>query len=274
MGLIDISTVEGILPYIVATVFSAILILIIRPFITERFKNKERKKRRSIWIAFLRTNEIINECLERFEKIEFSEEKWPNLGGFILGLIAFFILRYLYNIILGPSLFDFLAIAYSCLVIGIVPFVSVIILRQFKNKQRNLLQKSKIITNLSEGINWFIFSSSELILIFIYIIYASSSQIFIVNLVNIRIGFAASLFFMILAYFLNTNFRRDFFNDLKSNLNTLHLNDFPTICITTKAEMFSGKIQNIFDEDLIILDDNGEKKAVVWDDVIILKLVK
>ena len=49
---------------------------------------------------------------------------------------------------------------------------------------------------------------------------------------------------------------------------------FPYICAKTTSADFQGKICDVFDENLIILDNNGVKKAAEWHSIICLELMK
>ncbi len=65
--------------------------------------------------------------------------------------------------------------------------------------------------------------------------------------------------------------RRLFFGNLKSEINKRYSKDFPIVHISTSVETVEGKIRYIFDEELIILDEDGATKGTQWDDIIIIK---
>ncbi len=121
MGLNDISMTDGILPY-VATFSSGLLILLIRQIITGWNKYKDRREKRTVWIKFLQSNEIINKCLLDFEKISDPGEGhlFSMLVGTSLGFISVIVLFNLFNHVLRNQ---WLSMAYSNL-IYIAPFIS------------------------------------------------------------------------------------------------------------------------------------------------------
>ena len=67
-------------------------------------------------------------------------------------------------------------------------------------------------------------------------------------------------------------FRTLFFGRLKYEINKLYSKDFPTVHISTNVEILKGKISNIFDDDLIILDDDGVMKGTQWKDIIVITI--
>ena len=58
----------------------------------------------------------------------------------------------------------------------------------------------------------------------------------------------------------------------KAILNDQYLKDFPKLQILTKVGEINGKIQDVFYENLIVVDDNGTNIATEWNEIVILKL--
>ncbi len=272
MSLIDISTVEEIFPYVLA----AVLIFLIQFTINKWYNNEEMKKRRSIWIKFLRSNETINKCLWRFEQIESSEGMWymiSRLAGLFLGIFGTLVLSFiLYSLFVPMDIFISNALAGF---INIIPFTLNYFLWQYTSKRKeeqNLLGKAILIKRFYQGINWFIFGSSSFILGSILATYQYSDQSSISDLGAIRFIYFISILLVIAnVIFLNVNFQRYFFGNLKSEINKLYVKDFPTIHISTNVETLYGKIRYIFDDDLIILDDEI-MKGTQWNDIIVITI--
>jgi len=61
-------------------------------------------------------------------------------------------------------------------------------------------------------------------------------------------------------------------NRLIFTLNSQYLKDFPVVSISTKGGNVSGKIDYIFDEDMIILDNMGTKIAIEWKEIVYMEL--
>lgn len=263
-------TLEEIFPYILAPV----IVFSIQYIITKIFEFEDRKKKKSIWIRFLRrTNGIINECLSTFEKIESTNKKWIEFSKPIilfLGYIAIIIPFYIILIFVKNV---FISMAFSSFIISIFISILGLILYQHteKIKEGDLLNKSKKIKDFYTIISWLFFGICSLIVPFIYVTIIISKEIPISDLERIR-----SLYFISIISIISTivllfiSFRRLFFGRLKSEINKLYSKDFPIVNISTSVEMFNGKIRHIFDEDLIILDDDGLMKGIQWDDIIVI----
>ncbi|HEX7574969.1 MAG TPA: hypothetical protein VF360_01205, partial [Candidatus Methanoperedens sp.] len=153
---------------------------------------------------------------------------------------------------------------------------SLILYRDIKKNERKLMDKHNGIECWFKGLKSFINCSGLLIIFFIYMslslikyskIPVSSSEIDeILNLYTISI--TITVFTLII---LKWN-HDEFLDKIKSKLSTQYSNGFPFIHITTEDREVTGKIQDIFDKDLVILDDNGLQTAVEWNMITILGL--
>ncbi len=152
------------------TVISASLVLYITLFITERFKNKVSKKRREMYIKFLRRyNKIIDKYISDFEKTKLSEGKplqkdaWQliyMLMGLFLGFFLTLILFIIINNILKIDIWRSMAYAGF---INFLPYILVIDLTRYvRRKENELLDKSDRIEYWFKGIKSFILCSSIL----------------------------------------------------------------------------------------------------------------
>ena len=59
---------------------------------------------------------------------------------------------------------------------------------------------------------------------------------------------------------------------LKYSLNELYLDRFPYICIKVINDDLCGKLQNIFDDNLIILYHADQRIAIEWDKIITMSI--
>ncbi len=275
MGLIDIGIQSEILPYVVATVIAGFLISLTGSLITNRFKDKERRDKRSVWIKFLKSDKTIAKCILTFEKITdtgFRHAIISMLIGMFLGFIATFILLSILIYSFGDKP---LTIALSSL-INIVPYILSIAMAKYFyiiKKEDALLNKSNLFVYYYNIINWFIYTSGSMTLLFINLVYINSNKISPFDLRNILYIFIVSIILIITSFYtLNIIVRRELFDSLKSKLTIEYGKNFPYIHITTKAGEINGNIQDVFNEDIIVLDDNGLKAVVEWNEISTLRL--
>lgn len=273
MDLIDIGGVNEIYPYIVATVIAGLLILLTRLFVTRWFKGKDRKDKRSLWMKFLKSDEMIDDCILTFDYIVHPESLGVSIVmsivfGFSIPIIMFLILSdYIDSVWMSLT-----SSSLSHIIPSILTFYFGEYIHRMK-KEDTLIDKSILVTSYTKIINWFIFGNLMIIMSYIYIIYINSSKISQSELNNIRLIFLLYFILIItLLYLLNIVFHKELLESLKSKLNEQYLKKFPYIHITTKAGEINGKIQDVFNEDLVILDDNGLKAVVEWDEISTLRL--
>lgn len=81
--------------------------------------------------------------------------------------------------------------------------------------------------------------------------------------------FIMSIFFMFLVVY----FKADILDSLKRELRRKYAKKFPRVLITTNVGEISGRIYNIFNDDVILLDDDGCKVAVEWNHIILLRII-
>ena len=272
MGLSNINSIYDLLLYILAAVTIAFLVYPIKRIIADWFESRDGKKRRSLWINFLRSHDIINECISTFEKIKYPTGKLA-LVSFILGVIFCLLIFSVSSHILNFT--GIYRLSLATLFTNGVPYLSSIILFRYANsieKGRNLIKKSSIIASLIAVINWFMLIGITLTIeSFAY--YTNLSQISTHAAEKIFIMLFISLTLIALAFIvLNVNLRKIFLDDLRYLLNEQHMENYPSIDITTLKGDISGKIQNVFNENLIILDCKGTKIVAKWEDINIIKL--
>ncbi len=267
----EINLTALILPYVVPFI-SSLLIFLIGYTVSEWNKSKESRKKRTVWIKFLKSNKTIDDCLQEFENM-----MYPNRGGsyFSFGFTGTLFLFLFLTIIFSRVLNDqWLIIAYSIL-LYIAPLVLVVALMRYiesETEKGNLLNKSTPIMKRFIFIGGFIFMGWFLTIFSIILIFFNLNQIPTSDLPRLEYLFLMVFMFLLLASLLNKISRRGFFDTIKDKLNEKYINGYPHIDIKTKTgEEIEGKIQNIFHEDLIILDNNGTKEIAVWDEISTLK---
>ena len=272
MSLSNVNSISDLILYIVAAVTVAFLAYTIKRIIADWFESRDGKKRRSLWINFLRSHDIINECISTFEKIKYPTGKLA-LVSFILGVIFCLLIFSVSSHILNFT--GIYRLSLATLFTNGVPYLSSIILFRYANsieKGRNLIKKSSIIASLIAVINWFMLIGITLTIeSFAY--YTNLSQISAYTAEKVFIMLFISLTLIALAFIvLNVNLRKIFLDDFRYLLNEQHMGNYPSIDITTLKGEISGKIQNVFNENLIILDCKGTKIAAKWEDINIIKL--
>lgn len=267
-------TLNEIFPYI----FAPVIVFSIQYIITKFFEIRDKKKKNSIWIKFLRkTNESVNKCYSMFEKIESSNGKWIEFSRPIIPAFSFIVSFILFYIILILNKNVYISMALASFIISIFVLFLVLSLYQYTKEKIDLgdvLNKSNEIKNFYTFINWLFFGISSFIIPSFYLTFEISNQIpnpiSISDLQIIRNFYLFSIVFIIMIIFLIFIYRRFFFDNLKSEINTRYLKDFPIVHISTNVEILDGKISYIFDEDYIILDNNCVIKGTQWDEIIII----
>jgi len=264
-------TSEDIFPYIFAPVIVFILQYIITKFL--------EKKKKKTWLHFLRrSNDKINECLSKLEKIESTE--LPSLIQFSMPILIFLGYSLIIIIIVVINLWlnnIYFSLALAILIISFSVLLLVSILWKYtndKNKKGEILNKADFIAKIFRIIRTFSFYIFSMIIPFIYAIFFASKKTPTYDIKDIRSYSFISILLIIAAIFLLINFRKFFFGRVKFEINRLYMRDFPIIHISANGGTLDGKIRFIFDENLIILDDNGSMKATEWDDVSIITIQK
>ena len=273
MSFFNINSVSELSLYILATVIVAFFVYPIKLIIADLFERRDGKKRRSLWINFLRSHDAIDECISAFENIKYPVGKFasvPMILGVIFGFLVFSVSSYILNFT------GIYRLSLAILVTNSVPYFSSIILFRYANsveKGNNLVQKSSLIINLIATINWFTLTGVTLTMISISAYYTNLNQISTQIAENIFFIIFISLTLIIAAFaVLNINLRKRFLDDLKYSLNEQHVGNYPSIEITTLAGDISGKIQNVFNENLIILDCKGTNIVAKWEEINIIRL--
>ena len=232
----------------------------------------EKKSRKKLWIGLLKENKQLNNYLVEFNQIQ----KNNNLkGSSIYYLIAsgFFIVLYLSLVIIFESRFDFWhSMAYVSLAINIPSFVvTVLIMRYMYIKlidYDKIYDKSVIIANLIYSTKYYILSSNGIYLLMLLLIWNKSKYNFPTDDVLLISIFEMSFALTIVAYYQLIVGKKDFIGFIKTAINEKISNNCPHITITTNEREIMGNIKNVFDDEIIVLDDKGYKSIAKWVDIV------
>ena len=253
-----------------------VLLLFPRHAVTVWFKGIERKKRRKLWLQSLKSNKTIEESVNFFEKVESPAGEWKNSLAMLLGIFGGLIaIGYIFERLNFPVFWK--SMSYSSL-INIFPYILTIVLGWYirrsieKKDHRKIINESRWIVNLFTTINWFIFMTNIIIIAFIYTIYMNLSRISPSDLIEVRDLFTISFVFLIFTTLGLKIIHRQFLDHLQFVLNNLHSDEYPTTYITIEETEIKGKIEDIFNNDFIILKDDGLIITIEWDSIIVLKL--
>ena len=254
-------------------VIVAMIIFYLKHIGNKLFEAHEKNKLYGLWMKVLQINICINECVGVFEQI-ISQETWPKFNKLInyFGLIFPIIFYIIINNFSKNPLKYFVYLSWFFIIISILIFAILPYLIG-KINQTNMLVKARITEIWILTAKFFIFNSFLInILILLFLPFqdsqTSSSIIIIEKTVNILVVvLMGSMVFMKIIH-------RDFLDKIKTLLNTQHMADYPFIHITTKEADFAGKIQDAFNKNLLILDDNGRKTIVEWNEITTMELLK
>ena len=248
----------------------AIIYLIIQRYLYNLWQKRDRKKRRSLWISVLRKNDIIDECLLKFENIRYMGGFYSTIsmtiGIFLGGVLTFKLFVYVLNQtshmgVAGASLSS----------INLLPYLIIVLTLSSIKKESANLKKINLLKYYFIGINWFIFITNIFIIIF-----------FIFNILNLNKFDETQLNGLLILYgltfpifasviFFSRMIEQKFYDNVKISLNKLYLDKFPYLEITVKEEKLNGNLEDIFNENLMVLNKNGLKIVIEWDSIYSLK---
>lgn len=145
-----------------------------------------------------------------------------------------------------------------------------------RNKDKTLINKSRRIGSLIIFVNWFIFTSLLFTLFIVAIIIAQTKNFdTIINDIKINTNlYGTTIVLLIGGIVISFVNHRLLLNYSKILLNSKYLYRFPYVRITTNSLEIEGKISEIFDDNLIILDCGRFRNAVEWDTITHLELRK
>jgi heme/copper-type cytochrome/quinol oxidase subunit 2 len=271
MGIDSIDGIVSIIrPFIPQLIVS--IIGIIGIFITNRLKNADKDKAKNSWRIFLRIHKVVDNCLADYygarypppNKIVFMLSTISSILGTISGVLLSIIVmanvnRYVVD--LYKTLF------YTSFIVTLISGICIIIVAYYndsKVKKDELLSSYKKIDSIANYLLW-LDCVSNVLIISLYLLSTESGKNY-TDLVSILIMFIGFIFAII---YLKT----DSLDSLKLELTRKYAKKFPRVLITTNVGEISGRIYNIFNEDVFLLDDDGCKVAVEWNHIILLRVI-
>jgi hypothetical protein len=225
-------------------------------------KSRLKRRKSDIWINFLQSDRYISLCIKQYKKIETPIFAAQLIEEF-LGIICSFVIYICLTIVLP--------FAFSTLTIFLFAFILTLFISGHKARLKNqeLLKDSERIARSILFTYWFIVTG---------FLEASLPYILIKSYPSIpdmRI-FVLSFIFLLLSIYNLIDNRKDLLNHVKNLLNNQYSKEdtetFPKVRIIAKTEEFEGKVCDIFDDNLIVLENYGIKKAIEWDSINYMEL--
>lgn len=264
-----VSFIRPIIPQLIASIIGIIGILL-----TNRLKNADKDKIKNRWRSFLRIHKVVDKCLSDYNKARYPPPNelmfFSTVISFSLGMISGLLLIIFVGSILSryvPDIYKLLFYIFS--IISLLSFIVLIIIARHTDylvKKDELLGSYRKIDFLTNFVFWFV-SAGDLFIILIYFILTFTIPVKnYVDLFSIFIIYIFSIFVVIYL-------RIETLNNLKRELTRKYAKKFPRVLITTNVGEISGRIYNIFNEDVLLLDDDGCKVAVEWNHIILLRII-
>lgn len=266
-------SVIGMENEILGAVIVAMVIFYLKHIGNKFIDAREKNKRFSIWMKHLQIDTDIDKCVNLFEQI-ISQETWPKVNeiiayfGLILPIIIFIFLNIFHeNPLKSFVYFSWIYITFSLLFMLVLPYAV------DKINRKNLLTKARMNENWFQTTKFFIFNFNLIIISILLSLSLQQNQtISGFKIVEETINF---LILVLIASMIGMEIiHKSLLDEVKTALNAQHMADYPLIHITTKEADFTGKIQDVFNKILLILDDNGQKIIVEWNEITTMELLK
>lgn len=276
----------SIINYFAIYIALAIAINFIQLFLKNLFLNQRIKKKRNEIIEAFRTNKTVIEYIQEYKKIEYITGSlklfiFQNIGVFVGLFTPFIVAGSLYFIFIDTLYFNVdephvlmifvytILITFSISVIGIF-LINVLVKKSIINE--TLLDKHVTFANIYIFLIFYTLFHILVELQFVGIILVNWDKIS--NLGGIYTSITmVSISLMLISPFLYLISIRFFKGELKHFINTTKKTHFPILKITTKeSTQIEGQIIDIFNEKVIILEDQNLEKIVSWDSVSSLEI--
>lgn len=263
---------------IVVAIISAITIFYLQNRIDKMSTDREKKNKRNRWMRFLsKYNKNIRDSILEFEDIKTPPTVYTHFMP-LIGLISGFFgsLFVLYAIVISKEIdakYFILTSISSFLFIMVVLCAIVDYCINQIEKSGKFLEGSKPIINLITFIKFCTLGSIIESAPFIYITYLMLNSKILSDIESRNISFLIlfSSVFLAIIIISTYSYRKNILDHSKYLLNT-NFERFPDIQVKTTSVDFQGKICDVFDDNLIILDDAGVKKSAEWDSINYLEL--
>ena len=264
------SMIDTILDYIPEIYqFPILILLLILPYLVPILNDiRVKKGKRLKWINFLKCDQKVADCASEFKKETAPSFKW-NLTGSVLGYILItilFIYTITVNSIIGTteSLYHYMA-SVNLLMILVILFLWYNVAKPIPDiKTHEDIKRTNKYFTVAAGL-----TSVATFAIILSIFFTTFAYKYIKTPELIAIG----MLYFLISFFLTVVVRwsariyKDWTNKLKHILLDEYSEAFPHVCIKDDAREFKGKVQDIFDNDLIVFGNNELKTAVEWDEI-------
>ena len=269
--------------YILIYIFVALFIFIVKTFFQDFFKNIQHKTKRNEFVKFLRSNKSINNYIIQYEKIDFFRRKYAIMYtyigmffGFLIPLLSLLLLSYIQKSS-DNELTNELALMLFEISIAItlsLSFILILVITQYINS--NVINESEkyiFFANIFTLIEFYVFFSYIPVLLFVFLILSNLSLILYKEFLIAQLLILCELIFLFTFPFFVFYQKQYFKSLLKNNINLKGSKFFPYLNVRIKDNcQIDGRIKDIFDEKLLILEDNGKKKVTLWESVYTLEV--
>ena len=269
--------------YIIIYIAVALFIFIVKTFFQDFFKNLQHKTKRNEFVKFLRSNKSINNYIIQYEKIDFFRRKYAIIYtyigmffGFLIPLLSLLLLSYIQKSS-DNELTNELALMLFEISIAITLSLSsilILVITQYINS--NVINESEkyiFFANIFTLIEFYVFFSYIPVLLFVFLILSNLSLILYKEFLIAQLLILCELIFLFTFPFFVFYQKQYFKSLLKNNINLKGSKFFPYLNVRIKDNcQIDGRIKDIFDEKLLILEDNGKKKVTLWESVYTLEV--
>lgn len=269
--------------YIIIYIAVALFIFIFKIFFQDFFKNLQHKTKRNEFVKFLRSNKSINNYIIQYEKIDFFRRKYAIMYtyigmffGFLIPLLSLLLLSYIQKSS-DNELTNELALMLFEISIAITLSLSsilILVITQYINS--NVINESEkyiFFANIFTLIEFYVFFSYIPVLLFVFLILSNLSLILYKEFLIAQLLILCELIFLFTFPFFVFYQKQYFKSLLKNNINLKGSKFFPYLNVRIKDNcQIDGRIKDIFDEKLLILEDNGKKKVTLWESVYTLEV--
>lgn len=269
--------------YIIIYIAVALFIFIVKTFFQDFFKNIQHKTKRNEFVKFLRSNKSINNYIIQYEKIDFFRRKYAIMYtyigmffGFLIPLLSLLLLSYIQKSS-DNELTNELALMLFEISIAITLSLSsilILVITQYINS--NVINESEkyiFFANIFTLIEFYVFFSYIPVLLFVFLILSNLSLILYKEFLIAQLLILCELIFLFTFPFFVFYQKQYFKSLLKNNINLKGSKFFPYLNVRIKDNcQIDGRIKDIFDEKLLILEDNGKKKVTLWESVYTLEV--
>ena len=268
--------------YIIIYIVVALFIFILKIFFKDFFKNLQHKTKRNEFLKFLRSNKSINNYIIQYEKIDFFNRKYAIIFtyqgmflGFFIPLFTLLLLSYIQKSS-DNELTNKLALVLFEISIGFTLSLSlmlILFITQYINSNvKKESEKYVLFANIFTLIQFYVLFSYIPVLLFLFLI-LSNLSLTLFKEFPIAPLLICDLILLFIIPFIVFYQKQYFKSLLKNNINLKASKFFPYLNVRIKDNcQIDGRIKDIFDDKLLILEDKGIKKVTLWESVYTLEV--